>query len=327
MPDHQSSTDETSHLFGNQNPPVPVTTWRIDLNLLKAIGLLCPTVGVLIGLFVSMEFVFTDTPPVGFDSKSFEKTFIVQLFGFPHTCVFIDENPGKTPVAVIFIIGMMILTIWTFLDHVRIKRDYAGGETRLKGVVTFSKYTWQFRVFCFLLFPLCFVNSPTYDPDPYLNPADPTVTYKQLYDDNEGPWFKFILHYIPYLLWQLAVALQATEQAYYHYVMETFPFIRSKKVIAIYLWATILLYVYYSAWIITFLVGVPYFPGHTRGQDSGVEHSWLENTHVLWGFIVMMLYDTLTVFVPLFLCLCRAYGKGCKKAPTYDITFSQSKKE
>jgi len=326
MPDHQSSTDETSHLFGNQNPPLPVTTWRINLNLLKAIGLTFPTVAGLIGLFVSEKYIFTDTPGFLSDSKSMDKTFIVQLFGFPHTCVFIDENPGKSPVAVLFIIGMFLLTIWTFLDHVRIKRDYAAGKTCLKGVVTFSKYTWGFRVCCFLLFPLCFVNSPTYDPDPYLNPADPTVTYKQLFDEGQGAWFKFILHYIPYLLWQLAVALQAIEQAYYHYVMETFPFIPSKKVIAIYLWTTIILYVYYCAWIITFLVGVP-FPGHTSGQDSGVEHHWTENKLWKWGFFVMMLYDTLTVFVPIFLCFCRAYGKGCKKGPTYDITFSQSKKE
>jgi len=326
MPDHQSSTDETSHLFGNQNPPVPVTTWRINLNLLKAIGLLCPTVGVLLGMFVSMKYVFTDTPPIGFSPKDMNKTFIVQLFGFPHTCVFIDENPGKSPVAVIFIIGMMLLIIWTFLDHVRIKRDYAAGETCLKNVVTFSKYTWVFRCLCFVLFPLCFVNSPAYDPDPYLNPLDPTVTYKELYDNSQGAWFKFILHYIPYLLWQLAVALQAIEQAWYHYAMGTFPYVPSKTVIRIYLGGMILLFVYYSVWIIGFLVGFD-VPGHTRGQDSGVEHDWWTNKNVWLGFLVMGLYDVLTIFVPLFLCYCRAYGKGCKKAPTYDITFSQSKKE
>mmetsp|Transcript_53292 Transcript_53292/g.59597 ORF Transcript_53292/g.59597 Transcript_53292/m.59597 type:complete len:326 (+) Transcript_53292:254-1231(+) len=325
MPDYQSSTDETSYLVGNRNPSVP-EAWRINMNLLKAIGLLFPTVGLLLGFFLSFKFVFTPTPPVGFSSKEFDKTFIVKLFGFPHTCVFIDENPSKSPVAFIFIIGMMILIIWTFLDHVRINRDYAAGETRLKHVATFSKYTWLFRVFCFVLFPLCFVNSPTYDPDPYLDPADPTVTYKQLYDDHQGAWFKFILHYIPYLLWQLAVALQAIEQAFYHHNMGTMPFGISKTAIKIYSGGMSLLFVYYTLWIVTFLCGVP-FIGHTVNEDPYVEHDWKENKNTQWGLFIMLLYDLLTVIIPLFLCLCRGFGIGCKKEAAWEITFSPSKKE
>jgi len=319
MPDHQSSTDETSHLFGNRNPPVP--EWRIDLNLLKAFGLACPTVALLLGFYISLTKVYCDA--CQFD---LQKTFIVQLFLFPHTCVMIDENPAKSPVAFIFIIGMMVLIIFTFLDQVRLKRDYAAGETRLKNVVTFSQYTWKLRVFCFVLFPLCFVNSPTYNPDPYFDPQDDTVTYKQLYGDSQGAWFKFILHYIPYLLWQLAVALQAIEQAWYHHAMGTFPFVPSKTVIKIYLGAMSLLFVYYSVWIVGFLCGF-WVPGHTVDEDPDVVHSWTTNKNVPWGIFIMGAYDTLTVIVPLFLCLCRAYGIGCKKAATWDITFSPSKKE
>jgi len=47
MPDHQSSTDETSLLYGNRNPSVPAYTTRINLDLLKAIGLTFPIVALL----------------------------------------------------------------------------------------------------------------------------------------------------------------------------------------------------------------------------------------------------------------------------------------
>ena len=257
-----------------------------------------------------------------------DKTFIVKMFHFPHTCVMIDENPAKTPVAILFIIGMVVLMLWTFLDQLALKRDYAAGETCLKGVVTFSKYTWLFRCLCFLLFPLCFVNSPTYDPDPYLNPMDPTGTYKEMFDGGRGAWFQFIRHYIPYSLWQLAVALRAIEQAWYHYAMGTFPFVTSKKLIAIYLWATSILYVYYTLWIVTFLVGYP-FPGHTADENPDVEHDWIENKNVRWGAFIMFAYDAMTVVVPLILSLCRVFGIGMRgnKCATWDITFSPSKNE
>jgi len=327
MPDHQSSTDETSLLFGNRNPSVPAYTRRINLDLLKAIGLTCPTLALLSGFYLSAKFVYKN-PLCETCYFDLDKTFIVKMFHFPHTCVMIDENPAKTPVAILFIIGMVVLMLWTYLDQLRIKREYAAGETCLKNVVTFSKYTWLFRCLCFLLFPLCFVNSPTYDPDPYFDPVDPTVTYEQMFDWGRGAWFKFILHYIPYLLWQLAVALQAVEQAYYHYVMGTFPFIPSKKLIGMYLGATVLLYVYYSAWIITFLIGVP-FPGHTADSDPDVAHSWTTNTNIKWGGFIMLAYDGMTVIVPLLLSLCSVFGIGMrgKKCDTWDITFSPSKKD
>jgi len=325
MPDHQSSTGETSHLFGNQNPPVP--EWRINLEILKVLGLSCPLVGLALGFVVSLTTVFTsfnfgpihmvcDTCP-----KDLEKTYIVKLFGFPHTCVMIDFNPGKTYVAIIFIVGMFLLTLFTILDQARLKRDYAAHPC-LKNVVTFSQYTWKLRIFCFVVFPLCFVNSPAYDPDPYFDPTDPTVTYKEMYADGEGAWWKFIKHYIPYFLWQLAVALMAIEQGYYHYLMGTMPFNFSKTSITMFLGVTLLLLVYYTLWIVGFLVGF-HVPGQTYRdeEDPTIVHNRLI------GIIIMILYDVLTVLWPLILSLARVYGFGCNKAATWDITFSPTKKE
>jgi len=321
MPDHQ---DETSHLFGNQNLPVP--EWRINLELLKVLGFSCPLVGLILGFVVSLTKVFTsfnlgpihivcDTCP-----KDIEKTYIVKLFGFAHTCVMIDFNPGKPFVAIIFIVGMFLLTLFTILDQARLKRRYADGETCLKNVVIFSQYTWKLRIFCFVLFPLCFVNSPTYDPDPYFDPRDPTVTYKEMYADGEGAWWQFIRHYVPYFLWQLAVALMAIEQGYYHYVMKSMPFGFSLTSITMFLGVTVLLLAYYTVWIVGFLVGF-YVPGHTHRDEDGVVHNmWL-------GVTIMILYDVLTVVWPLILSVARVYGIGCNKAATWDITFSPPKKE
>merc|ERR1719491_306481 len=130
--------------------------------------------------------------------------------------------------------------LFTFLDQARLKREYEAGEPCLKKVVAFSRYTWRFRIFCFLLFPMVFVNSPLYDPDPFVDPQDATI--KELFADEY--WVRFQLHYIPYMLWQLAVALMAVEQAWYHHAMKSMPFGFPATVINIYLWVMLFLYFY-----------------------------------------------------------------------------------
>jgi hypothetical protein len=49
MPDQQSSTDETTHLFGGRKPPV--TEWQISLELIKAFGLSVALVSIIGGYF------------------------------------------------------------------------------------------------------------------------------------------------------------------------------------------------------------------------------------------------------------------------------------
>jgi len=314
MPDHQSSTDETSHLFGNRNPRG--STWRMNLDVLKAFGIIMFTIGMAWGMIVTPLKIFCDAC-----DKQMGKTYIVQLFHFPHTCVFIDENPAKTPVAIFFLIALPALMLFTYLSKERIK-DEAAGDPRLEYVAIISKYTWLIRIICFLVFPLCFVNSPAYDPHPFVDPAH--ATWEELFAD--PAWGKFILHYIPYLGWQLAVALMAIEQAWYHFAMGTFPFGIHKTTIGIYLTMMMLLLLYYTLWIVTFLVGVP-FPYHTIDEEPDVAHDWKENKYWKWGFFIMLTYDGMTVYVPLFICLCRATGFHCEKSPTWDITFSPPKKE
>jgi len=311
MPDNQSSTDETSHLFGNRNPPVQVPGWRINLELLKVFGLIMPVAGVVLGFLVSKTVLFCPTCPLDFDT-----TYIKTLFHFIHTCVWIDNNPGKTPVAILFIIGMVALMLFTVLERERLKRNHAAGETSLKYVATFSKYTWGIRFFSFLVFPMCFVNSPIDPSDPFVDPAH--STWEQLLADK--PYRAFVTHYFFYFLWQLACALMAIESGLYHHARGTMPFVRSLTTIKIFLGVTVLVFLYYTLWIVGFLCGFHVF-GHTSVDEDGVVH--LRQ----WGYDIMFGYDFLVIVVPILLSVCRAYGLGCKKSEVWVITFSPLKKE
>jgi len=314
MPDHQSSTDETSHLFGNKNPPVRVTTWRIPLELLKAVGLTLPVAGGLYGVYSSLKVTFCDTCPLDLYT-----TYIYTLFHFIHTCVWIDNNPGKTYVAIVFIIGMVILMLFTVLEKERLKNNYAAGDTCLKPVAIFSKYTWLIRFVSFLVFPMCFVNSPFAPSDPFVDPADPTVTWEQLLAD--PPYIAFVVHYFFYLLWQLSCALLAIESSLYHYVRGTMPFFGScPTVIMIYLCVTVIFFLYYTVWIVGFLCGV-WIPGHTSVDEDGVVHNEKLGNFIMYG------YDVLVIGVPVFFSVCRTFGLGCKKSEDWVITFSPLKKE
>jgi len=311
MPDQRSLTDETTHLFGNRKPLV--TEWQIPLELIKAFGLSVAMVSIIGGHFISMKTTFCDTCRM-----DLQKTYIVQLFGFPHTCVFIDENPAKTLSTIVFLFASLPLMFCTYFEKVRVEHSYAAGDIRLKNVNTFAKYTWGIRFCSFALVSLIYVNSPIYDPDPFVDPQHATLT--QLLADQ--PWKRFILHYIPYFFWQLSLSLMAIEQAWYHHYVGTFPFDPPKVIIRIYLGVTFVVFLYYTAWITGFIFGF-YVPGHTYHdkEDPDVVHN------VSWGVFIMFLYDILAIIVPIILSICRSYGVGCRKSPSCVISFSGSTKE
>jgi len=58
MPDQQSSTDETTHLFEDRKPLV--TKWQISLEFIKAFGLSVVLVSIIGGYFLSMKTTFCD---------------------------------------------------------------------------------------------------------------------------------------------------------------------------------------------------------------------------------------------------------------------------
>jgi len=313
MPDHQSSPDETSHVFGNRNRNPLVKEWHIDLELIKAFGLTTALFSIIGGYLLSMNITFCDTCRL-----DLEKTYIVQLFGFPHTCVYIDENPAKTVSTVVFLFATLPLMFYTYLNKVCVERNYAAGEIQLKNVATFTKYTWLIRFFSFALVSLIYVNSPLYDPDPFVDPQH--ATWKQLFADKY--WIQFILHYIPYFFWQLSLALMAIEQGWYHHAMETMPFSPHKAIIHIYLVLTWAVFLYYTVWIVGFLFGF-WVPGHTYRDKEDPDVVF----NKLWGKFIMALFNVLAIIVPIILAVCRSYGVGCKKSAIWVITFSPLKKE
>lgn len=103
-----------------------------------------------------------------------QKTYIVQLFGFPHSCVFVDENPDNTLSAIVFLFASLPLMFFTYFGKVRVERNYAAGDIRLKNVNTVAKYTWGIRFCSFALISLVFVNSLISDLDPFVDPQHAT---------------------------------------------------------------------------------------------------------------------------------------------------------
>lgn len=247
-----------------------------------------------------------------------QKTYIVQLFGFPHSCVFVDENPDNTLSAIVFLFASLPLMFFTYFGKVRVERNYAAGDIRLKNVNTVAKYTWGIRFCSFALISLVFVNSPIYDPDPFVDPQH--ATWTQLFAD--GPWLRYILHYVPYFFWQLSLALMAIEEACYHHYVGNFPFSPPKTIINTYLGVTFAVFLYYTVWINGFIFGF-YVPGHTYHdkEDPNVVHN------VSWGLFIMTLYNIQTILVPIILAICRSYGIGCRKSHIYVISFSELTKE
>jgi len=298
------------HPLTNPTPVVErgVHKWVLDLELMKAFGLFMSLLMFVGGRFLSAKFTFCDACKFDMD-----KTYIVQLFGFTHNCTYIDENPTKSIAAIMCLGATTPLMIYTYLDKVRVELDYLAGKRRLKNAYILAKYTWHLRFCSFLLFFLVFVNTPVYDPQPFIDPSDPDITLKELFA-NEA-WVQFLLHYTPFFFWQLALALMAIEQTLYHHDMNTMPFNPPKTVLKIYCCLTFLVFIYYTVWIVGFLFGF-YVPGHTYHKEDNVV------MNKLWAQSIMWLYSILAILLPLIMSMCRSFGIGCRKTADHIITFS-----
>lgn len=309
-----TSSSETKRLLANQKSVDESDAYKSDvvcIESLRAFGLSMTIVMLGVGLILTSTLVF----PVHDGPEKKEDTYINKLFMFQHTCVAIDFNPSKTVAAVLLNFATIPLMLFTYLRQVSIKIAYNAGDDCLKNVNTFSQYTWKFRFCCFALFSMVFANSPDGE---FIDPFN--TSYKVLFASNG--WHKYLLHYIPFFLWQLSLALMSIEQTWYHYVTCTMPFNISKRTLWIYNLVTVIVLVYYTVWILGFVFGIP-IPGHTtRDETTGVVKN------VRWGKFIMTLYLALTTLVPAFMSWSRVYGWfGTTQSKKYTITISPSEKK
>jgi hypothetical protein len=260
---------------------------RITFNIekLRAFGLLAGMVMLIVGRQVSLwfnQFPVSDEPMRsawdiifhGAESNFHKKeTYIFYLFNFIHTCVWIDNNPSKTMAALFLMIAMVPLSLFVFLHHIRLKLQPGPEYDFLK---TVSKPLTIFQILAYMYFFLCLVNSPIQDPD--------------LFGDWRGKR-AFILHYVPYMIFQLALLLMSLEQIAFLLKREgrlPFGLDGKKGLIRFYLYFNWALYIVYCMFIWSFI----FF-----GPDGGLWDTKTDLGQSATKFI-MLAFDFCSAIVP-----------------------------
>lgn len=260
---------ESTGLLGSDRKELTVGPFNIEK--LRAFGLLMGMVMLFIGKGLTDNFVWgTRDNPVNIES-----TYIYGVFGFSHTCVFIDFNPSKTVSAILVILVVLPLMLFTVLNYYRIVLAAEQGKIKEDGfLIGFAKSTWFFRFVCFTYFFLVFVNSPDGEYDPNLE----TIGDRWA----NLAWRKYLAHYLPFMFWQLALALMAIEQTWYKSEIGNIPFGISCTTLKIYTFLVSVVFIYYTVYIWAHMFGF-WVPGY----DS-----------VNWAVFIMFFYIVLTAIIP-----------------------------
>lgn len=229
---------EGEDLLGNgeEQEPVPIKI-TFNLELLRAVGLLGIVFALIIGTLLTTY--ITEWPIKG-EPFDFEATFIYKLFGFNHTCTMIDFNPSKSVSAVLTItLNVIPLTAFAVLNYYRIQQDYQRGRVK-KSLATFSKFVTPIMIASFLCFPLVYVNFP---------------------EDMQS----FTLHYIPFFFYQCGLVLMEIQHIHYLLDRGKIPFNIPKIVCIIYYWLVLGFWIFYSAFIWSFIAESPIIDTSTPG--------------------------------------------------------------
>mmetsp|Transcript_40314 Transcript_40314/g.45429 ORF Transcript_40314/g.45429 Transcript_40314/m.45429 type:complete len:291 (-) Transcript_40314:264-1136(-) len=275
---------ESTGLLGSNQKPLP--PFHLHVEMFRCIGLSVGLLMVAVGWVVTKLFVWGN-----FDNPDrAQDTYIWKVFDFPHTCVFIDFNPAKSVAALMMNFVTLPLIVFTLLNHWRLRVAHSKGEIT-DGLLKFSECTYIFRIFCFVYFFMCLVNSPDL---PYDGPYD---TWEKM--SGSRAWRHYLYHYLPFMFWQLALALQAWEQSHFHYEtgsipqLPCFPTI-TKNGVWWYTRLIIVVFIYYTGYIWAHMF---YFP-------------WPLKNWTLFAQFIMFFYLFLTTAFPALMAWCHWQGKG-----------------
>jgi len=271
---------ETTGIIGSNPKPLGKT---FNIEILRFGGLLMSILMLCVGKFTTD--IWPSVWGKGSNPASVEETYIWKLFGFAHTCVFIDFNPSKTIAALLLNTCTLPLMMFTYFNHLRITVAYKKREvTQL--LFNFSKYTWIFRFISFMLFFMVFVNSPDEE-----------------YGTTLG-WEHYLLHYIPFMLWQLAQALMAVEQTCFNYQMNNIAHGIPKHFLRFYIIAISVFFVYYTVYIWCHIFEVKSLPGYDN---------------IPWSKFIMYTFIILSTLIPVYFGYCEY--KGLNGARSIKNTF------
>jgi len=256
--------DEETTLTGGKPVQLKMT---FNIETLRAFGLSMGFVLLTVGTIISNTFVFGE--PWG-DMKKTD-TYIYKTFNFNHTCSYLDWNPSRTVSAIVAQLLVVPMCIYIVLSYYRMKYEYKVGNVS-EGLWTFCRYQSPFTLMTMLLFGMVFVNHPV-------------------------DRLSFIVHYVPYMFFQMGLLLIAVEQAWYVSEKDMIPLGIPRSWLKIYLYVVAATFIYYTVFIWSFLF----------------EHPILDTT-VPWkksfGMFLMFFWDVVAVLIPIAAALIeRAEGK------------------
>lgn len=200
-------------------------TWTFHVETLRCFAFSVFTAMMFIG-FVITEFSGLDTIPPS------DQTEIFRLFGFNHECNFIDHNPSRMISAILIPLFTLPMLMYTILFYCRlVARRVSHGDVPL-WLVRYYTIILPFNLFTYSILHLWFVNTP-----------------------EEG--YGFIPHYVPYLMWQIAISLQLLANVQYLNSTNNLPWGTKPWMAYTYFWFMAAITILYTIIVITILAGSP----------------------------------------------------------------------
>ena len=197
------------------------TVVKFNIEILRCVGLFSITIILVIGIVLT---VFVTKWPDGNSKFDSEATYIYELFGLNHSCIYIDFNPSRTVSAFLMAFLHIIPTnCYTILNYFRIQCDFKKGRIS-KRLEMYNKITTPIIFFFTTTFILVFVNQPL-------------------------DLSSFVLHYIPYFTWQGALCLMEIGQISYLIEREKIPFNIPKQLMRFYYVFFIGFWMFFSVYV------------------------------------------------------------------------------
>jgi len=261
------AADEESPLIGGVQDGGKKSI-AINIEVIRFWGLLAGGALLGSGLFFSTYMVnfpvhdnpssFTDKllhgAPSDFDAS---QTYIYKMFHFNHTCSFLDFNPSKTVSALVIMLHTLPVMVFVICHYCRIQIQLDAKFDSLKSV---TKILSPFQFLTLMYFYMVFVNSP------YGEYGSPEALHN------------FILHYIPYMMWQMGMLCMAIQQCWFISLKGRIPISWvTPNMLWRYVQFLMVMFVIYTVFVWSFVFGHPIWDTSTQPGNAvamGIMFVW-----------------------------------------------------
>jgi len=268
--------DEETSLIGGSQSNLGQRVVSMNIERIRFWGLTGGMLLLFTGLFLSY---FGVVFPEKDDSSTFidklfhgapsdfnaTQTYIYQLFHFNHTCSVLDFNPSKTISAMVIMFHVIPIDVFVICHYLRITGH---SDAKFDGLKKATAIFTPIQFVTTTFFYMVFVNSPD-----------------GIFGTPQGST-KFILHYTPYMCWQLGMLLMAIQQCWYIALKGMIPF---TFVTPMMMWRycqfMMVLFVVYTYFCWSFILGSPAWD--TSGGFGRV-----------FAQVIMYTWDVVAVLIP-----------------------------